>query len=141
MTRPPKDFGYWKTTLLRDWPSRLVLTVLIGFAGLVWAQGKTVVKAEGGKIAIEAVKPTLDSFKVQVDTLKGQVKQLQGQVQDLQEGQEKQGRIQQEFFGAMMDAIPGLKKSVQDRGKQNADVVNKKAETEKLLDNLTEKKP
>ncbi len=137
--------AYGKRVMLKDWPTKMVLTILTGAVTLLWAKGtdtlKTMAKTEGGKIAIEAVKPTLDSFKVVVDTLKSQVVQLKGQVDTLQAAQDKQGRIQQEFFGAMMDVIPGLKKSVQDRGKQNSAVVIKKAETNQLLENLTEIKP
>jgi hypothetical protein len=80
---------------------------------------------------METVKPSMDSVRTQIDTLKSQV-------MDLQAEQDKAARVQQEFFGAMMEVIPGLKKAVQDRGKQNAEVVTKKAETETLLNNLTE---
>lgn len=133
MNRPPKDLAYWKTTLLRDWPSRAVLTILTAAVAFIYAHGKDTLKAEGKKMVIETVRPGMDSLKAQVDTLKEQVV-------DLKAEQEKQGRVQQEFFGAMMDVIPGLKKSVEDRGKQNTEVIIKKAETEKLLNNLTETK-
>jgi hypothetical protein len=131
VTRPPKDFAYWKTTILRDWPSRLLLTVLTVSSAYVWTHGKDTVKAEGQRLVMETVKPSMDSVRTQIDTLKSQV-------MDLQAEQDKAARVQQEFFGAMMEVIPGLKKAVQDRGKQNAEVVTKKAETETLLNNLTE---
>jgi hypothetical protein len=134
MARPTKDWPYWKALVLRDWPSRLILTALVGFCGFVWAHGKDAITGEGQKLVLETVRPSMDSMRTQIDTLKTQVK-------DLQAEQDKSARVQQEFFGAMMEAIPGLKKAVQDRGKQNAEVVTKKAETETLLNNLTEIKP
>lgn len=133
MTRQ-KDAAYWKSMVLRDWPSRAILTILTVFCGYVWTHGKDTIKVEGQKLVLETVKPGMDSLKTQVETLKIQLG-------DVKAEQEKQGRVQQEFFGAMMDVVPGLKKSVQDRGKQNAEVVTKKAETETLLNNLTEIKP
>jgi hypothetical protein len=120
-----------RSFFLKDWPSRLILAILTAFSAFVYAHGKDAIKAEGQKIVIETVKPGMDSLKAQVDTLKEKVA-------DLKAEQEKQGRVQQEFFGAMMDVIPGLKKSVKDLGKQNSEVSIKKAETEKLLGNLTE---
>jgi cell division protein FtsB len=134
MTRAPKDIAYWKSMVLRDWPSRAVLALLTVFCGYVWTHGRDTIKVEGQKLVLETVKPGMDSLKAQVDTLKAQVS-------DLKAEQEKQGRVQQEFFGAMMEVIPGLKKSVQDLGKQNASVATKKAENQTLLDNLTEIKP
>lgn len=125
---------FWKQKILHDWPSRLVLTVLTGAMAFAYTYGADTVKQSGKAMVIETVKPGMDSLKVQVDTLKAQVSSLKAE-------QEKQGRVQQEFFGAMMDAIPGLKKSVEDRGKQNIEVIIKKAETEKLLNNLTEVQP
>ncbi len=129
--RQPKDAAYWKRLVTKDWPSRGVLTLLTLSMTWILAHGRDTVKAEAKVMVLEFVKPSVDSLKDQVDTLKAQVSELKDE-------QEKQGRVQQEFFGAMMDVIPGLKKSVQDRGKQNAEVVNKKAETETLLNNLTE---
>lgn len=145
MNRLPRDTAYWKRVLTKDWPTRMVLTILTGAVALLWAKGtdtlKAMAKTEGGEIAIEAVKPSLDSLKGVVDTLKGQVVQLKGLVDTLQATQDKQGRTQQEFFGAMMNVIPGLKREVQNLGEQNLSVERKKAENETLLKNLTEIKP
>jgi hypothetical protein len=130
----PKSPLEWKTVILKDWPSRMMITVLTAFAAYAWTQGKAIISSEGQKMVLETVRPAMDSLRGQVDTLKEKVESLQDE-------QEKSGRVQQEFFGAMMEAIPALKKAVEDRGKQNNEVAIKKKETEKLLTNLTEMKP
>lgn len=40
-------------------------------------------------------------------------------------------------FGALMDAIPAFKEAVEARGQANAEARQKKAETDKLIENLT----
>lgn len=125
---------YWREKFLRDWPSRLLMTALTAAVIFLWTHGVEAVKAEGKTMVISTVKPSIDSMKNRVDTLSLKVAELQAQ-------QEKMLRVQQEFFGAMMEVIPGLKKSVQARGEQNSEVILKKAETERLLDKLTEANP
>lgn len=124
----------WASILLKDWPQKMMITILTAFAAYAWTQGKAIISSEGQKLVLETVRPAMDSLKTQVDTLKKTVERLQNE-------QEKAGRVQQEFFGAMMEVNPALKKAVEYRGKQNTEVVKKKKETEELLTNLTEIKP
>ncbi len=126
--------SYWREKFLKDWPSRVLLTALTAAMIFFWTNGVKVVKAESGSFVIQVVKPSIDSLKNQVDTLGAQMEELKAQ-------QDKTANIQREFFGAMMEVFPALKKSVQERGKQNSDVILKKAESERLLEKLTEANP
>ena len=108
--RPPKDFGYWKATLLRDWPSRAVLTILVAFAGFVWAQGKTVVRDK----ILETVKPSLDSLAVKqastdvkVDSVDAKVEKVDAKVDAL--------------ISILVEAFPQVKRAAQDRTQKNRD--------------------
>lgn len=129
----PKTTEEWMTALKKDWPSRMVLTCLTAFAAFAWTHGKETFTSEAQRMVIDTMKPTIDSMTASRNALGIRVDTLQATV-------DKQGRIQQEFFGAMMDAIPGLKQAVEARGQTNRRVVEKKAETDTLLTNLTKQK-
>lgn len=104
MTKPPKDFSYWKTTVLRDWPSRLVLTVLVGFAGFVWAQGKEVVRDK----IMETVKPSLDTL----------AKKQEGTDQKVDSVNRKVDKVDAKvdaLIALMVDAFPQVKKAAADQ--------------------------
>lgn len=123
MTRPPKDFGYWKATVLRDWPSRLVLTILVGFAGLVWSQGKEAVTSK----VMEIVKPSLDtitrkqeSTDVKVDSVDAKVEKVDAKVDAL--------------ISILVEAFPQVKKAAQERTQKNRD-------SQDVQDALTGDKP
>ncbi len=136
-----RDALKWAFGIIQKYFMKSVVLGLVACMGWVFAQGKAAVKAAGSDIAVEAVKPVLDSFKVEVDTLKHAVKALEAQVGDLRVQQEKDRLIQNNFFGAMMQVIPGLKSEVRKLGDQNINASLKKVENDTLLENLSEIKP
>jgi hypothetical protein len=101
--RPPKDFGYWKATLTRDWPSRAILTLLTLFCGYVWSQGDNLVK----KKIIDTVKPYLDTLAKKVETTDQKVEKLDDKMNAL--------------IDVMSEAFPEFKKAAKERAQQNRD--------------------
>lgn len=131
MKMPRTKEDWWNAVLHQLW-MKVALAILSGGLVYVLAQGKTTLKREAQIVIMDTVKPSLDSMKMKIDTLSTRCAALARNVQETQD-------VQREFFGAMMEVVPGLKKAVQDRGKQNETVEIKKAETDKLLHKLTEK--
>jgi len=122
----PRSREEWKSAILHQLWVKVSVAVLMTCCGYILAQGKSVIRHDAQAMIMDTVRPSLDSLRAKVDTLAKQEAQSQA--------------IQREFFGAMMEVVPGLKKAVQDRGKQNDAVEVKKAETETLLRNLTKPK-
>jgi len=99
----PKDSDYWRQTLLRDWPSRAILTVLTIFCGYVWSQGDSLVK----KKILDTVKPYLDTLAEKLETTDEKVERVDKKVDAL--------------IQVMIVAFPEFKKAAMERAKDNKD--------------------
>ncbi len=133
----PRTKEDWKDAVLHQlWVkvSIVVLTAIIGFAV---AQSRSVIKAETKAFVMDTVRPALDSIRQQMDTLKVNQDRLQKSINEAKAQQAQTKIVQEQFFGALMDAVPAIKKSVQERGKQTEAAEAKKAESKKLLQKLT----
>ncbi len=108
--RPTKDFAHWKGVILRDWPSRTVLTILVAFSGFVWAQGKTIVQ---NKI-LETVKPSLDTMATKQEKTDRKVEAVDDKV-------EKVDQKVDALISILVEAFPQVKKAAQERTQKNRD--------------------
>lgn len=63
MTKP-KTSAEWKAILLKDWPSRVILTAVVAFCGFAAAQSNAIVE----KKILDTVKAPLDSLAKKVET-------------------------------------------------------------------------
>jgi hypothetical protein len=99
-----------KTVFLKDWPTRLVLTVLTAFAGFVWAQGKEIVRHR----VVEAVQPSLDTIAKRQDTTDQRVAAVQGEAAKLNDKLDA-------LISILVDSSPQVKKAAQDRIQKNKD--------------------
>jgi hypothetical protein len=98
-----KDLAYWRTVILRDWPSRMILTLLTLFCGYVWSQGDGMVK----KKILDTVKPALDTLAKKVETTDQKVEKLDDKMNAL--------------IDVMSKAFPEFKKAAKERADQNRD--------------------
>lgn len=92
-----------KAVLLKDWPSRAILTVLTLFCGYVWSQGDSLVK---NKI-IDTVKPYLDSLAKKQETTDQKVEKVDEKLNAL--------------IQVMSQAFPEFKKAALERARENTD--------------------
>lgn len=102
MTKP-KTPAEWRAVLLKDWPSRLILTCLTAFAGYAWAQGKEVME----KKIMETVRPAMDSLAAKQEATDGKVEKVDGKVDAL--------------IDVMGRAFPEFKKAAKERADENRD--------------------
>jgi hypothetical protein len=93
----------WKAALLKDWPSRAILTVLTLFCGYVWSQGDGLVK----KKIIDTVKPYLDSLAEKQETTDQKVEKVDEKLDAL--------------ISVMAKAFPEFKKAAKERAQENKD--------------------
>lgn len=93
----------WKAVLLKDWPSRAILTVLTLFCGYVWSQGDSLVK----KKIIDTVKPYLDTLAKKQESTDQKVEKLDDKMNAL--------------IDVMSKAFPEFKKAAKDRAAENRD--------------------
>ena len=93
----------WRSVLLKDWPSRLVLTCLTAFAGYAWAQGKDVVERK----ILTTVQPALDTLKEKIETTDEKVDKVDEKVNAL--------------IDVMGRAFPEFKKAAQERAEERRD--------------------
>ena len=112
-----------KKAFLKDWPSRLVLTILVGFAGLVWSQGKTAVTAK----VMEIVRPSLDTITKKQETTDQKVDSVDAKV-------EKVDAKVDALISILGEAFPQVKKAAQERTQKNRD-------SQDVQDALTGDKP
>lgn len=102
MTKP-KTPAEWRAALLKDWPSRLVLTVLTAFAGYAWAQGNAIVERK----IVETMKPAMDSLAAKVETTDEKVEGVDAKVNAL--------------IDVMGRAFPEFRKAAKERAEENRD--------------------
>lgn len=93
----------WRVILLKDWPSRLVLTMLTAFAGYAWAQGNTIIE----KKILDTVKPALDTLKGKVETTDEKVEKVDAKMNAL--------------IDVMGEAFPEFKEAAKKRAQENRD--------------------
>ena len=103
MSEQSKDLAYWRALLLRDWPSRAVLTGLTLFCGYVWSQGDSLVK----KKIIDTVKPYLDTLAEKQETTDQKVEKVDEKLDAL--------------ISVMTKAFPEFKKAAKERVQENKD--------------------
>lgn len=119
----PKTTDEWKTALLRDWPSRAILTALVAFSGFAWAQGKTIIQAK----ILETVKPSLDTLAKKQESTDQKVEAVDSKVE----------RVDQKvdaLISILVEAFPEVKKAAQQRTQKNRD-------SQDVQDALTGDKP
>jgi hypothetical protein len=115
MTKP-KTADEWRAALLKDWPSRLVLTILTAFCGFAAAQGKQIVE----KKILEVVKPALDTLNEKVETTDEKVEKVDEKVDAL--------------IDVMGRAFPEFRKAAKERADERRD-------SEEVRDALTGDSP
>jgi hypothetical protein len=98
-----KSATEWRSVLLKDWPSRLVLTCLTGFAAFAWAEGKDVVERK----IMTTVKPALDTLKEKIETTDEKVEKVDAKLDAM--------------IQVMIQAFPEFKKAAQERAQENRD--------------------
>ena len=103
MPQHTKDSAYWKSVILRDWPSRAVLTLLTLFCGYVWSQGDSLVK----KKIIDTVKPYLDTLARKQETTDQKVEKVDEKLDAL--------------IQVMGKAFPEFKKAAKERAQEQTD--------------------
>jgi TolA-binding protein len=99
-----------KTIFLKDWPSRLILTVLMAFAGFAWSQSKTVIHAK----VIEIVQPEIDSLAKAQEMTDQRVEAVQQNVEKLN------GKLDA-LISILVESSPQIKKAAQKRVQKNKD--------------------
>lgn len=99
-----------KTIVLKDWPSRLVLTALLAFTGFAWSQSKTIVY---GKV-IEIVQPSLDSITKNQEMADQRVETVQQDVEKLNDKLDA-------LISILVESSPQIKKAAQTRVQKNKD--------------------
>lgn len=102
MTKP-KTGAEWRALLLKDWPSRLILTVLTAFAGYAWAQGNAIVERK----ILETVKPGMDSLNAKQEATDEKVERVDAKVDAL--------------IDVMRRAFPEFKKAAQEKAAEQRD--------------------
>jgi TolA-binding protein len=99
-----------KSTILKDWPSRLILTALIAFAGFAWSQSKVIVHDK----VIEIVQPSLDSITRNQEMVDQRVEVVQQQVEKLN------GKLDA-LISILVESSPQIKRAAQNRIQKNKD--------------------
>jgi len=92
-----------KTVVFKDWPSRLVLTLLTLFCGYVIAQGNQFVERK----ILDTVKPVMDSISLKVDTTDKKVERVDDKVNAL--------------IDILVAAFPQVRKAAEARIKEKRD--------------------
>lgn len=133
----PKTKQDWKDALLHQLWVKAYIVILTGMIGFAISQGRLVIKTETKMFVMDTVRPALDSLRQQIDTLKINQERFQKSIDEAKAEQAQTKAVQEQFFGALMDALPAVKKSVQDCGKQTEAADAKKAESKRLLQKLT----
>jgi hypothetical protein len=103
MAKPTKDFAFWKTTILRDWPSRLVLTALTAGLAYGYAHAEDMVK----KKIIDTVKPYLDTLTKKQESTDQKVEKIDDKMNAL--------------IDVLGEAFPEFKKAAKERAQENRD--------------------
>lgn len=99
-----------KIALLKDWPSRLVLTFLTIFSGIVWSQGKQFMETK----IIEIVRPSLDTLAKKQEATDQKVEAVQDDVAKLNDKLDA-------LISVLVESSPEIKKSAQSRIQKNRD--------------------
>jgi hypothetical protein len=99
-----------KTIFLKDWPSRLILTLLTAFAGFAWSQSKSVIHAK----VIEIVQPELDSLAKAQEMTNQKVETVQQDVVKLNDKLDA-------LISILVESSPQIKKAAQSRVQKNKD--------------------
>lgn len=115
MTKP-KTAEEWKAILLKDWPSRLILTMLTASMGYAWAQGNTIIE----KKILDTVKPAMDTLANKVESTDEKVDKVDAKLDAL--------------IDVMGNAFPEFKKAAKARAQENRD-------SEEVRDALTGDSP
>lgn len=135
--RPFKTPWYVRLLQVLVTDPRVFVPVLAAiFGGSGWA----VADAGGTHAAVTAdtAREIADSTtKAQLKPLQAKVESLEKKTDELTREVQESREIQSQVFGAMMDADPKLQRAVQARAQQNNEAERKKAETAKLLNDLT----
>lgn len=103
MAQIPKTPDEWRAVLFKDWPSRLILTVLLALSGFLWAQGKEVIQTK----VLEIVKPGMDSLVKKQESTDQKVEKVDAKVDAL--------------ISILVESFPQVKKAAQDRVQKNKD--------------------
>src|SRR5215203_7296523 len=104
MTQAQKDrMTAAKNSLIKDWPSRLILTLITTFCGFVYVKGNDMVDKR-----IQAVmKPSIDSLAKQQDSTAAKVDGVDGKLNAL--------------IDVMREAFPQFKQKALERAQDNKD--------------------
>jgi predicted ATP-dependent endonuclease of OLD family len=101
--KPAKTASEWRSILLKDWPSRLVLTCLTAAMGYAWAEGKDVVERK----ILSTVQPALDTLKDKIETTDEKVEKVDAKLDAM--------------IQVMIEAFPQFKKAAQERAEERRD--------------------
>lgn len=93
----------WRAILLREWPSRLLLTCLTAFAAFAYTHADEVVKRK----ILETVQPYLDTLAKKQDSTDQKVEKVDEKLNAL--------------IDVMGDAFPEFKKAAKERAQENRD--------------------
>ncbi len=100
---PQKDFGYWKTALLRDWPSRAILTLVTAALAYGYTHADDLVK----KKIIDTMKPYIDTLTRKQESTNQKVEKIDDKMNAL--------------IDVLGEAFPEFKKAALERAKENRD--------------------
>jgi predicted ATP-dependent endonuclease of OLD family len=99
----PKTPEEWKAMLLKDWPSRLILTVLT--AGMAYGYGQ--VDSTIKRKILDTVKPALDTLARKQETTDEKVEKVDAKLDAM--------------IQVMIEAFPEFKKAAKERAQKNTD--------------------
>jgi hypothetical protein len=101
--KPAKSAAEWRALLLKDWPSRLILTCVTAFCGYAWSEGKDVVERK----ILSTVAPALDTLKDKIETTDQKVEKVDAKLDAM--------------IQVMIEAFPQFKKAAQERAEERRD--------------------
>lgn len=93
----------WKAMLLKDWPSRLILTILTAGMAFGYGQVDSTIKRK----ILDTVKPALDTLSKKVETTDEKVEKVDAKLDAM--------------IQVMIEAFPEFKKAAQERAQENRD--------------------
>lgn len=92
-----------KTTLLKDWPSRAILTILTLMVGYVFTQADSIIERK----ILDTVAPAMDTLTRKVEATDAKVEKVDEKLDAL--------------IDVMREAFPEFKKAAQERARENKD--------------------
>jgi hypothetical protein len=116
---------------------RIVTGLTLALLAFMVTTGKGMVRSVYAQETRKVMAPAVDSMALRDSLTNSRIDSLQGDLTQLKAAQAQATRMQVEFYGAQLDRDTVLRRYVRERGENSRKIAEKKAETEKLIFNLT----